>query len=69
MDDKQHRTCPVETEDHERLKRLVSRVGEGKTVELTGIPRATLGRILAELPVRAGTRIALRQTLSEIERG
>jgi hypothetical protein len=63
------RTCPVSAEDRERIKRIVSEVGERRAVELLGIPRTTLGRALAELPVRSGTRIALRQTLSEIERG
>jgi len=57
------RTCPVSAEDREQLRKVVSEVGEGRAVELTRIPRSTLVRVLADLPVRAGTRIALRQTL------
>jgi hypothetical protein len=60
------RTCPVEAEDLKRLRKIVA-AGEGRAVELVGIPKSTIGRCLAELPVRAGTRIALRQKLNELE--
>ncbi len=55
-------------EDRDRLKRIVDAVGEGRAVALVGLPRATLGRVLADLPVRAGTRLALKQSLNDLDR-
>jgi hypothetical protein len=68
MDDVK-RTCPVSADDREQLRKIVSERGESRAIELTRIPRSTLGRVLAELPVRAGTRIALRQALHELAAG
>jgi hypothetical protein len=63
------RTVPVAAEDRQRLKALVLKVGQKRAVELVGIPQSTLERVLAELPVRAGTRIALKQGLQGIDGG
>ncbi len=65
----EQRTRPVASEDRERLRDIVKQHGEAQTVTLTGIPRSTIGRVLAELPVRAGTQIALRQALRELDEG
>ncbi len=61
------RTCPASIEDRKRLREIVEQHGEAQAVALTGIPRTTLDRVLAALPVRAGTQIVLRQALQEID--
>jgi hypothetical protein len=63
---KQPRTAPVDPEDRERLGKVVAG-GEARAEELVGIPKSTIARCLAALPVRNGTRIALRQALDELD--
>jgi hypothetical protein len=61
------RTRPVEPESRERLRDVVDKRGPGATARLTGIPSATVARILSGLDVRQGTRLQLEQSLRDLD--
>jgi hypothetical protein len=50
--------------DHlQRVRRMVEELGEARTAEQLGVGRATVARVVANLPLRAGTRSLLREAL------
>lgn len=61
-----HRTCPVPAEDRARLRQIVDQEGEGRAIEISRLPRSTMTRVLADLPVRPGTAAMLRQSLDAV---
>jgi len=60
-------TGPVSAEERERLAQHVHDHTEAGFVRKTGVPRQTVERALAGLPLRAGSRVVLREGLRELE--
>jgi len=42
---------------------MVDELGEARTAAKLGVGRATVARVVADLPLRAGTRALLREAL------
>jgi hypothetical protein len=61
------RTAALPDEQRQRLRALVNERGESRVVNELEIPRATLSRILADLPVRPGTRLMVEARLRELD--
>lgn len=58
----------LDTEERERLHRLVDDVGETKALAIMNVGREALARALAGLGVRRGTLAAIRAGLATIQR-
>jgi hypothetical protein len=61
----QTKGTPLGTRDRAQLRRLVGLLGESESARKIGIHRQSLARVLAGLPVYAGTRALIAQNLAK----
>lgn len=61
------RGAPLPEYLRSRLAAIVSRDGEHRAVALLGVPRSTLARALAGLPLLAGSHALIRARLDFVE--
>lgn len=55
------RGVPANGEMRDRVRSIVAQLGDKRAAREIGIGRATLSRVLAELPVSAGTFALMRE--------
>lgn len=61
------RPPPLDVPIRRRLTALISRVGEGRAIELLSTPKQTLARAAAGLPVRVATADVIRARLDALD--
>lgn len=59
------RGVPADADLRDRVRAVVARDGDKEAAKSMGIGRATLSRVLAELPVAPGTFALLREYLAK----
>jgi len=57
------RPPPLDSSTRRRLASLLARIGERRTVDLLAMPRQTIARAAAGLPVRVATADVIRARL------
>lgn len=62
-------TAPLPEPDRARLEALVASEGEAATIRKLAVPKNTVTRALARLPIRPGSVLIIRAALEAAERG
>jgi hypothetical protein len=60
------RGTPADAETRTRARQLVAKLGDKEAARLLGIGRATLSRLLAELPLTPGTLALVREQFAKV---